>query len=150
MGRLDGKVALITGGASGMGAIASRLFSSEGAKVVLTDVADEPGESVAAEIEAAGGEALYVHADGSDEGDAAAMVKAAVDRFGALHVLYNNAGVMLGGDGSVTENDESIWDTTLGINVKGVAFGGVAALLVRTDELTVPSVRVYAARDQAE
>jgi NAD(P)-dependent dehydrogenase (short-subunit alcohol dehydrogenase family) len=132
MGRLAGKVALITGGASGMGAIASTLFSSEGAKVVLTDIADDAGGSVAAEIQAGGGEALYIHADVSDEADAEAMVKAAVDRFGALHVLYNNAGVMLGRDGSVTDNDVSVWDTTLGINVKGVAFGckyGVPAMI---------------------
>ena len=61
MGRLDGKVALITGGASGMGMVASRLFASEGASVVLTDVADDAGEAVAAEIETAGGQALYVH-----------------------------------------------------------------------------------------
>jgi NAD(P)-dependent dehydrogenase (short-subunit alcohol dehydrogenase family) len=132
MGRLDGKVALITGGASGMGAIASKLFSAEGANVVLTDVADDAGASVAGEIGAEGGEALYVHADVSDESDAEAMVKAAVDRFGGLHVLYNNAGVMLSQDSSVTENDESVWDTTLGINVKGVAFGckyGVPAMI---------------------
>ena len=58
MGRLDGKVALITGGASGMGAVASRLFASEGASVLLTDVADDAGEAVAAEIETAGGRAL--------------------------------------------------------------------------------------------
>ena len=123
MGRLDGKVALITGGASGMGMVASRLFASEGASVVLTDVADDAGEAVAAEIETSGGQALYVHSDASDEADAEAMVKAAVDRFGGLHVLYNNAGVMMSQDGSVTETDASIWDTTLDINVKGVAFG---------------------------
>ena len=132
MGRLDGKVALITGGASGMGMVASRLFASEGASVVLTDVADDAGEAVAAEIETAGGRALYVHSDASDEADAEAMVKAAVDRFGGLHVLYNNAGVMMSQDGSVTETDASIWDTTLDINVKGVAFGckyGVPAMI---------------------
>jgi NAD(P)-dependent dehydrogenase (short-subunit alcohol dehydrogenase family) len=132
MGRLDGKVALITGGGSGMGAIASTLFSSEGAKVVLTDVADDAGESIAAEVGAHGGDALYIHADVSVEADAEAMVKATVDRFGGLHVLYNNAGVMLNEDGSVTDNEESVWDTTLGINVKGVAFGckyGVPAMI---------------------
>ena len=132
MRRLDGKVALITGGASGMGAVASRLFASEGASVVLTDVADDAGEAVAAEIETTGGRALYVHSDASDEADAEAMVKAAVDRFGGLHVLYNNAGVMMSQDGSVTETDASIWDTTLDINVKGVAFGckyGVPAMI---------------------
>jgi NAD(P)-dependent dehydrogenase (short-subunit alcohol dehydrogenase family) len=132
MGRLDGKVALITGGASGMGLFAARLFATEGARVVVADVADEPGETVAKEIEAEGTEAAYVHADVSSEGDARAMVEAAVDRFGALHVLYNNAGVMLADDGSVHATDESIWDRTLAINVKGVAFGckyGIPAMI---------------------
>jgi NAD(P)-dependent dehydrogenase (short-subunit alcohol dehydrogenase family) len=132
MGRLDGKVALITGGASGMGMVASRLFASEGAKVLLTDVADEPGESVAKEIEGEGGEAAYVHADVSNEVDAKDMVAAALERFAGLHVLYNNAGVMLAEDGSVHSTDASIWDTTLAINVKGVAFGckyGVPAMI---------------------
>jgi NAD(P)-dependent dehydrogenase (short-subunit alcohol dehydrogenase family) len=132
MGRLEGKVALITGGASGMGMVASKLFASEGAKVVLTDLADEAGETVAKEIESAGGEAAYVHADVSNEADARNMVEAAVGRFGGLHVLYNNAGVMLPEDGSVHSTDASIWDTTLAINVKGVAFGckhGVPAII---------------------
>jgi NAD(P)-dependent dehydrogenase (short-subunit alcohol dehydrogenase family) len=132
MGRLDGKVALITGGASGMGMVASRLFASEGAKVLLTDVADEAGEAVAKEIESTGGEAAYVHADVSNEDDAKHMVDTAVERFGHLHVLYNNAGVMLPDDGSVHLTDASIWDTTLAINVKGVAFGckyGVPAMI---------------------
>jgi NAD(P)-dependent dehydrogenase (short-subunit alcohol dehydrogenase family) len=132
MGRLDGKVALITGGASGMGMVASKLFAAEGASVVLTDVADEPGEAVAAEIRGSGGNAAYVHADVSDEADCAAMVKAAVETFGGLHVLYNNAGVMLGDDGSVTSTDASIWDRTLSINVMGVANGckhGIPAMI---------------------
>jgi len=132
MGRLDGKVALITGGASGMGMVASKLFAAEGAMVVLTDLADDAGQTVAKEIEAAGGEAAYVHADVSAESDAEAMVAAAVDRFGGLHVLYNNAGVMLSDDGSVDSTDASIWDTTLAINVKGVAFGckyGIPAMI---------------------
>jgi NAD(P)-dependent dehydrogenase (short-subunit alcohol dehydrogenase family) len=132
MGRLDGKVALITGGASGMGMIASKLFAAEGAKVVLTDLADETGAQVASEISSSGGEAAYVHADVSDEDDARAMVQAALDRFGALHVLYNNAGVMLPDDGSVHTTDASIWDTTFAINVKGVAFGckfGIPAMI---------------------
>ena len=132
MGRLDGKVALITGAASGMGMVASRLFAGEGAKVLLTDVADEAGETVTKEIEGEGGKAAFVHADVSNEADARDMVTAAVERFGGLHVLYNNAGVMLAEDGSVHSTDASIWDTTLAINVKGVAFGckyGVPAMI---------------------
>jgi NAD(P)-dependent dehydrogenase (short-subunit alcohol dehydrogenase family) len=130
--RLEGKVALITGGASGMGKVASFLFADEGARVVLTDVADKAGEAVASEIAAGGREAAFVHADISKEADAKAMVEAAVSRFGKLDILYNNAGVMLGTDGSVDRTDESVWDTTLAINVKGVAFGckyGVPAMI---------------------
>lgn len=132
MGRLDGKVALITGAASGMGMVASQLFAAEGAQVVLTDVADEAGAAVAAGIRAASGQATYVHADVSSEADASAMVRAAVETHGGLHVLYNNAGVMLGDDGAVTANDAAIWDRTLAINVKGVAFGckyGIPAMM---------------------
>ena len=132
MGRLDGKVALITGGASGMGMVAARLFVSEGAKVVLTDVADEQGEDVAEEIRSAGGDATYVHADVSSEADAEAMVRRAVSTYGGLTVLYNNAGVMLAADGSVDTTDESIWDTTLAVNVKGVVHGckyGIPAMI---------------------
>jgi NAD(P)-dependent dehydrogenase (short-subunit alcohol dehydrogenase family) len=130
--RLDGRVALITGGASGMGKVAAGLFASEGARVILTDVADEAGEATAAEIRDAGGEAAYVHADVSSEAEARAMVDAAVDRFGGLHVLYNNAGVMMPEDGSVEATDERVWDITLNVNVKGVAFGckyGVPAII---------------------
>jgi NAD(P)-dependent dehydrogenase (short-subunit alcohol dehydrogenase family) len=132
MGRLDGKVALITGGASGMGMVASHLFAREGAKVVLTDVADDAGEDVAEKIRADGLEATYVHADVASEDHAREMVAATVRAYGALHVLYNNAGVMLVEDGSVHATDESIWDTTLAINVKGVAHGckyGIPAMI---------------------
>lgn len=130
--RLQDKVALITGGGSGMGKVASHLFAREGAKVVLTDVADAPGEATAAEIVDTGGEAVFVHADVSKEADAEAMVREAVQRFGGLDVLYNNAGVMLPADGSVDTMDESVWDLTLSVNVKGVAFGckfGIPAMI---------------------
>ena len=130
--RLEGKVALITGGASGMGKVASELFAREGAKVVLTDVSDGPGEATAAGITAAGGAAVYVHADVSKETDAGAMVAAAVARFGRLDVLYNNAGIMPGEDGSVHLTTEEVWDKVLAVNVKGVAFGckyGIPAML---------------------
>ncbi len=130
--RLEGKVALITGGASGMGKVASQLFADEGAKVVLTDVSDVPGEATAAEVTASGGEALYVHADVSKESDAKAMVDAAIERFGRLDVLYNNAGIMPDEDGSVHLTTEDVWDKVLAVNVKGVAFGckyGIPAML---------------------
>jgi len=132
MGRLDGKVALITGGASGMGMIASQLFASEGARVVLTDVSDDAGEQVAEQIRAGGGAATYQHADVSNESEARTMVESAVRTYGGLSVLYNNAGVMLHADGSVHSTDESVWDLTLGINVKGVAHGckyGIPAMI---------------------
>jgi len=130
--RLEGKVALITGGASGMGKVASELFAREGARIVLTDVLDEPGEATAAGITAAGGQAAYVHADVSKETDAEAMVGAAIARFGRLDVLYNNAGIMPGEDGSVHLTSEEVWDKVLAVNVKGVAFGckyGIPAML---------------------
>ena len=130
--RLEGKVALITGGASGMGMVASKLFASEGARVVLTDVNDEAAEAAARSISDDGGEAIHVHADVSNEDDAKAMVAKTVDTFGRLDVLYNNAGVMLPEDGSVHTTDEAIWDLTLGVNVEGVAFGckyGIPAML---------------------
>jgi NAD(P)-dependent dehydrogenase (short-subunit alcohol dehydrogenase family) len=130
--RLEGKVALITGGASGMGMVASRLFAAEGAAVVLTDVADEAGAAVAEGIGAAGGAALYVHADVSSERDAEAMVGAAVDRFGRLDVLYNNAGIMPASDESIVDTSDATWDAVLAVNVKGVAHGcrfGIPAML---------------------
>ena len=132
MGRLDGKVALITGGASGMGKVASHLFAREGAKVVLTDVADQAGEEVAAAIRDEGAEAAYVHADVSKSFDAQAMVRFAVDTFGGLTVLYNNAGVFPERDGSVTETPEDVWDLTIDINLKGVYLGcryGIPAMI---------------------
>ena len=132
MGRLDDKVALITGGASGMGKVASHLFAKEGAKVVLTDVADEAGEAVAAAIRDGGAQAAYVHADVSRASDAEAMVRFAVDTFGGLTVLYNNAGVFPERDGSVTETPEEVWDLTIGINLKGVYLGcryGIPAMI---------------------
>jgi NAD(P)-dependent dehydrogenase (short-subunit alcohol dehydrogenase family) len=127
--RLEGKVGLITGGGSGMGRVAAELFTREGASVVLTDVVDEAGEGTA---QAIGDRAYFVHADVSRESDAEAMVRATVDRFGRLDVLYNNAGVMLSDDGSVDAISEAIWDTTLAVNVKGVAFGckyGIPAMV---------------------
>jgi NAD(P)-dependent dehydrogenase (short-subunit alcohol dehydrogenase family) len=127
--RLENKVALITGGASGMGRVASKLFAEEGARVILTDLNDDAGQEVANGI---GDAAVYVHADVSHEEDARSMIETAVERFGRLDVLYNNAGVMPGEDGSVHSTSKGIWDLVLDVNVKGVAFGckyGIPAMI---------------------
>jgi len=132
VGRLDGKVALITGAASGIGAVAARLFAGEGARVVVADVSDDAGRATVEEIEAAGGQAAYVHADVSKADDARAMVAFAVERFGSLDVLHNNAGVFPAADGSVTDTDEDVWDLVMRINLKGVYLGcrfGIPAML---------------------
>jgi NAD(P)-dependent dehydrogenase (short-subunit alcohol dehydrogenase family) len=114
--RLEGKVALITGGGSGMGKVAAELFAREGASVVLTDVNDAAGGATA---DAIGERGLFVHADISDEADARTMVEAAVDRFGRLDVLYNNAGVMPEADHSVIDTDVDTWDKVMAVNLRG-------------------------------
>jgi NAD(P)-dependent dehydrogenase (short-subunit alcohol dehydrogenase family) len=132
MGRLEGKVALITGAASGMGKLAAELFAREGASVVVADMADAAGEATAEGIRVAGGEAAYVHADVSSFADCQEMVGEAVERFGGLHVLYNNAGIFPDDDGSVTETSEETWDRVMRINLKGVFLGckaGIPAML---------------------
>jgi NAD(P)-dependent dehydrogenase (short-subunit alcohol dehydrogenase family) len=100
--------------------------------VVVSDVVDDAGKEAVASIQAAGGDATFVHADVAQSRDCEEMVRIAVEAYGGLHVLYNNAGVMLGADGSVHDTDEAIWDTTLAVNVKGVAHGckyGIPALI---------------------
>jgi NAD(P)-dependent dehydrogenase (short-subunit alcohol dehydrogenase family) len=132
MGRLDGKVAVITGAASGMGMVAAKLFAREGAKVVVADVTDEAGEAAAAEIRDAGGEALFVHADVSDEQQVAGLMETAMARYGSLTVLYNNAGIFPADDASVIDTPGSTWDLVMAINLKGVYHGcrfGVPAML---------------------
>jgi NAD(P)-dependent dehydrogenase (short-subunit alcohol dehydrogenase family) len=129
MGRLDGKVALITGAAGGMGREASILFAAEGARVVMTDVTEDAGRAAAEDI---GAGAAFVRADVSNPADAEAMVRFAVDRFGGLHVLYNNAGIIHPDDTGVVETDEETWDRTMSINLKGVWLGckfGIPAML---------------------
>jgi len=130
--RLEGKVAVITGAAGGMGKVAAELFASEGARVVVADVLDEQGDATAAGIRGAGGEAVYTHADVSNAGDAERMIATAVDTYGSLDVLYNNAGIMHDDDTSAVDTPEEIWDRTIAINLKGVFLGcryGIPAML---------------------
>lgn len=128
MTRLEGKVALITGASSGLGAVAARLFAAEGAHVVIADMAD--GTDVVREITAAGGSAAYVATDVTSEQDTNDAVTFAVDTFGSLDVMYNNAGVMLSSDDNPVDTPLSTYETTMDINVKGVLLGCRAAIPV--------------------
>jgi NAD(P)-dependent dehydrogenase (short-subunit alcohol dehydrogenase family) len=125
--RLAGKVALITGGGSGIGLEAARLFAAEGAMLLLADAAK--GEAAAREIGAA--TAAFVRADVSRAADVEAAIAQAESRFGALHVLFNNAGIFPDGDGLPEETEESVFDRVIAVNLKGVFFGckyGIPAL----------------------
>jgi 3alpha(or 20beta)-hydroxysteroid dehydrogenase len=121
MGRLDGKVALISGGARGQGETEARLFVREGAKVVFGDLLDAEGQKVEAEIRAGGGDASYVHLDVTSERDWRAAVEAAVRQYGKLNVLVNNAGIII--RKSIEETSVEEWDRTQAINVRGVFLG---------------------------
>jgi NAD(P)-dependent dehydrogenase (short-subunit alcohol dehydrogenase family) len=130
--RLGGKVALITGAASGMGRCAAELFAREGARVVVADSTEDAGRAVVDTIERDGGSASFVRADVSRADDCDAMVRHALDHYGALHVLYNNAGVFPPDDGGVLDTPETTWDRVMEINLKGVWLGcraGIPAML---------------------
>ncbi len=124
--RLAGKVALITGGARGQGAVEARLFASEGAKVVVADVLDEEGARVAADIAEAGGDALYVHLDVTQEGDWRRAVQLTVSSFEKLDVLVNNAGIWR--RDRVEDTSEQEWDLIHDVNSKGVFLGTKLAI----------------------
>jgi len=121
MGRLDGKVAVITGSGAGLGAEAARLFGREGAAVVVNDVNAEAGEKVAAEIRAAGGKAQFIPGDVRATAQVDTLFADAKRAFGKVNVLYNNAGVSPGDDDGVVNTSDATWDLVLDINVKGVA-----------------------------
>ena len=126
MGRLDGKVALISGGSKGQGAAEAKLFAQEGAKVVLADILDEEGKKIEAEINETGGDAKYVHLDVTSEDEWDAAVKEAVDSYGKLDILVNNAGILLRKGVEETSSEE--WDRVQDVNSKGVFLGVKAAI----------------------
>jgi len=118
MGRLDGKVALVTGGALGIGAACARRMMEAGARVAIVDVLDEAGQALAHQL---GEHACYLHADVAVEAEVAQAVKDTVTRFGHLDVLVNNAGIS-GANKPTHELSEAEWDRVQAINVKGVDF----------------------------
>ena len=119
-GLLDGKVAIVTGGAEGMGEATARLFAAQGARVLVSDVNAEVGEVTAASIRDGGGEASFVICDVSKSAEVEAMVKAAVDRYGRLDCAVNNAGVSPDNE-PLADLIESEWDRVVSVNLKGVA-----------------------------
>jgi len=131
MGRLDGKVAVITGAASGIGRATALLFADEGAKVVVADWDEAKGRRVAAEISGGGGSSTFVKVDVSKPEDVQAMVGTAVDAYGRLDVLFNNAGIE-GETAPTADCSLENWERVIAINLKGVFLGmkyGIAAML---------------------
>jgi len=119
-GRLQGRTAWISGGASGIGEATARLFADEGAAVVVADVSDTSGQRVAAEINSNGGHAAYTSCDVSDSEQVARSIDTAVERFGGLHIVVNSAGIVH--VGLLHEYSESDWDRLMGVNLKGIFF----------------------------
>jgi len=125
--RLAGKVAIISGGASGMGGEEARLFAREGAKVVIADLLEQEGQQVAAEIVAAGGQALFALTDVTSETDWKHVVDLAVGRFGGLDILVNNAG--LSSTSAADPLDTEGWRRIMDVNATGVFLGSKYAVL---------------------
>jgi NAD(P)-dependent dehydrogenase (short-subunit alcohol dehydrogenase family) len=129
--RLKDKVAVITGAASGIGRESALLFAGEGAAVVACDINESGAAETVSEIRKNDGQALGVRVDVSRASDCQKMIELAEEQFGAINILFNNAGIMDGRDDNAVTTEEEIWDLTMGINLKGVFLGckyGIPAL----------------------
>ena len=131
MVRLEGKVALISGGARGQGAVEARMFAEEGASVVIGDILDEQGRQTEAELQELGYNVTYVHLDVTSESDWDAAVQTAVSAYGKLDVLLNNAGILI--RKNIEETTEEDWDRIFAVNAKGVFLGTKAAIPAMRD-----------------
>jgi NAD(P)-dependent dehydrogenase (short-subunit alcohol dehydrogenase family) len=131
-GRLEGKIALITGAGSGMGRAAAELFAGEGAKIVITDVDESAGNEAVAGVRDAGGDATFVRANVAEWSDCEGMVAHAMSTYGGLHVLYNNAGIFPADDGGVLDTPQETWRRVMAVNLEGVWLcckAGIPAML---------------------
>ena len=126
MARLEGKVALISGGARGQGAVEARMFAEEGASVVIGDILDDEGRQTEAQLRELGYECTYVHLDVTSESDWDAAVQSAVSAYGKLDILLNNAGILIRKGIEDTTADD--WDRIFAVNAKGVFLGTKAAI----------------------
>lgn len=138
-GLLDGRVALITGGASGQGRAASVLFAYQGARIVVADLDDDGAGETIARVDAAGSSGIAVHADVSRRADCDAMVQVAIQQFGRLDILYNNAAVQM--SGRLVDTSEDDWDRTMATNLDAVFWACRAAMphLVDTGNASIVS-----------
>ena len=126
MARLEGKVALISGGARGQGAVEARMFAEEGASVVIGDILDEQGRQTEAELQELGYNVTYVHLDVTSESDWESAVQAAIGTYGKLDILLNNAGILI--RKNIEETTAEDWDRIFSVNAKGVFLGTKAAI----------------------
>ncbi len=128
--QLDGKIALITGAASGIGRTTALLFAREGASVVLTDINESAGHAVAAEIKTQGGRAIYEPGDVTSATDCQRVIERAIREFGSINILFNNAGIIR--RASVVELSEADWDRVMAVNVKSMFLMSRLAIPIMT------------------
>ena len=126
MPRLEGKVAIISGGARGQGAVEARMFAEEGASVVIGDILDEQGRQTEAELQELGYNVTYVHLDVTDESNWQSAVQTAISTYGKLDILLNNAGILI--RKNIEETTVEDWDRIFAVNSKGVFLGTKAAI----------------------